>query len=331
MRAVFYERKGPAREVLQLGERPVPQPAAGEVRVRIHVSAVNPSDTKQRGGHRGNVTMPFPVVIPHQDGAGVIDAVGEGVDPARIGERVWVYEATLGRAFGTCAQYTTVPAHKAVALPAGADFEAGACMGIPAMTAHRCVMADGPVRGQTVLVHGGAGAVGYYAVQIAKIAGAARVIATVSREEQARRALEAGADHVVNYREEDVVRRVRQITGTDWGVDRAVDVAFGANLAVNMELLRPGAVIATYASDAAPEPAIPFWPMLARDLTVRFVLVYAMSRAAHDEAAAFVTEALAAGRFVHQVFDRFPIERVAEAHEATESMKNVGKVLVTIG
>ena len=285
MKAVFYERKGPAREVLQLGEQPLPQPAAGEVRVRVHVSAVNPSDTKQRGGHRGNVTMPFPVVIPHQDGAGVIDAVGAGVDPARVGQRVWIYEATLGRAFGTCAEYTTV--------------------------------------------HGGAGAVGYYAVQIAKIAGA-RVIATVSRPEQAERAREAGADHVLNYREDDLVRRVREITGADWGVDRAVDVAFGANLAVNMELLRPGAVIATYASDAVPEPAVPFWPMLAKDLTVRFVLVYAMSRAAHDEAAAFISEALEAGRFVHQVFQRYPIERCAEAHEATESMRNVGKVLLTV-
>jgi len=329
MKAVFYERKGPAREVLQLGERPVPRPAAGEVRVRVYVSAVNPSDTKQRGGHRGNVTMPFPAVIPHQDGAGVIDAVGEGVDPARVGQRVWVYEAMLGRPFGTCAEFTTVPAHKAVPLPDRADFEAGACMGIPAMTAHRCVMADGPVAGQTVLVHGGAGAVGFYAVQIAKIAGA-MVIATVSREEQARRAREAGADHVLNYREDDLVRRVREITGTDWGVDRAVDVAFGANLATNMELLRPGATIATYASDAVPDPQIPFWPMLARDLTVRFVLVYAMPRAAHDEAAAFITEALAAGRFVHQVQGRYPMERCDEAHEATESMRNVGKVLVSI-
>jgi NADPH2:quinone reductase len=171
--------------------------------------------------------------------------------------------------------------------------------------------------------------VGFYAVQIAKIAGA-RVIATVSREEQAQRARQAGADHVVNYRSEDVTQRVREITGAEWGVDRAVDVAFGANLAVNMTVMRAGGVIATYASDAVPDPAIPFWPMLARDLTVRFVLVYAMPRAAHDEAAAFVTEALAGGRFVPQVFGRFPIERTAEAHEATESMSNVGKVLVNV-
>lgn len=330
MQAVFYERKGAAREVLQFGERPRPMPGEGEVRVRIHVSAVNPSDTKQRGGHRGNTTMPFPVVIPHQDGAGVIDAVGEGVDPARVGERVWVYEATLGRPFGTCAEFTTVPAHKAVALPASADFTAGACMGIPAMTAHRCVMADGPVSGQTVVIHGGAGAVGFYAVQIAKIAGAANVIATVSRDEQARQAKLAGADHVLDYRNQDVAARVREITGRELGVNRVVDVAFGANLATNMEMLRPGGVIATYASDAVPDPAIPFWPMLARDLTVRFVLVYAMSREAHDDAAAFITEALTGDRFVHQVFGRFRLEEAAAAHEATESMRNVGKVLIDI-
>lgn len=329
MKAVYYERKGPAREVLQYGERALPEPAEGEVRVRVRVSAVNPSDTKNRGGARGNVTMPFPLVIPHQDGAGVIDAVGPGIDPGRVGERVWVYEATLGRQYGTCAEYTTVPAHKAVPLPSGVSFDAGACMGIPAMTAHRCVFADGPVAGKTVLVQGGAGAVGFYAVQIAKIAGA-KVIATVSREAQALQARRAGADEVINYRTENVVARVRAITGEDAGLDRVVEVAFGANLATDVALLKPGGAIATYASDAVPEPTIPFWPMLAKDLTVRFVLVYAMPRAAHDEAAAFITEALAGGRFVHQVFGHFPMTDVAAAHEAVESMSNVGKVLVKI-
>lgn len=331
MKAAWYERKGPAREVLQVGERPMPEPAPGEVRVRIHVSAVNPSDTKQRGGARGNVAMPFPFVIPHQDGAGVIDAVGAGVDASRVGQRVWVYEATLGRHGGTCAQYTTVPSHKAVPLPDNADFDAGACMGIPAMTAHRCVFADGPVAGRTVLVQGGAGAVGFYAVQMAKIGGAAKVIATVSRDAQARQARLAGADEVINYRTEDVAARVRAITGQEAGLDRVVEVAFGANLATDLALLKPGGVIATYASDAAPEPAIPFWPMLMKDLTVRFVLVYAMSREAHDEAAAFVTEALAGNRFVHQVFRKYAMEEIAAAHEATESMSNVGKVLVDVG
>jgi NADPH2:quinone reductase len=330
MLAVWYERKGPAREVLQFGEQPKPEPGPNEVRVRVHLSAVNPSDTKTRGGARGNTAMPFPAIIPHQDGAGVIDAVGAGVDARRIGQRVWIYEATLGRPGGTCAQYTTVPAHKAVALPDRADFEAGACMGIPVMTAHRCVMADGPVLGKTILVHGGAGAVGFYAIQVARLAGAARVIATVSREAQARQALAAGAHDVINYREEDVAARVREITGEPQGVDRVIEVAFGQNLPVNLPVMRPGGVIATYASDAVPDPAIPFWPMLAKDLTVRFVLVYAMSPAAHDDAALFITAALSAGELKHQFHQRFAMQDTAAAHEATESMKTVGKVLVQI-
>ena len=329
MKAVWYERKGPAREVLTIGERETPQPAAGEVRVRMHRSAVNPSDTKQRGGARGNVTMPFPFVIPHQDGAGVIDAVGAGVDAARVGERVWVYEATLGRFWGTAAQYSVVPAHKAVKLPDHTDFDAGACMGIPAMTAHRCVMADGPVTGKTVLVTGGAGAVGYYAVQIAKLEGA-RVIATVSRDEQAERARQAGADAVINYRTEDVGRRLQDLTGAASGIDRIVEVAFGANLATSVAVLKPNGVIASYASDAVPEPALPFWPMLSKDLTTRFVLVYAMSREAHDEAARWITAALDRRALVHQYYKTFALDEIALAHEATESMKQVGKVLVAI-
>ncbi|MFM1991951.1 MAG: hypothetical protein RJA99_4908 [Pseudomonadota bacterium] len=329
MKAAWYERKGPAREVLQLGERPTPEPSPGEVRVRVHRSAVNPSDTKQRGGLRGNVVMPFPYVIPHQDGAGVVDAVGAGVDPARIGERVWVYEATQGRFNGTAAQWTVVPAHKAVPLPAGADFDAGACMGIPAMTAHRCVTADGPVAGKVVLVQGGAGAVGYYAVQIARLEGAT-VIATVSRPEQAERAREAGAHHVIDRRADDVAARVRAITGADAGLDRVVEVAFGQNLATDVALLKPGGVIASYASDAVPEPAIPFWPMLQKDLTARFVLVYAMSREAHDDAARWITDALARGALRHQVHRTFALDDIAAAHEATEAMANVGKVLLAV-
>ncbi len=330
MRAAYYERKGPAREVLRVGERPMPEPGPGEVRVRIHVSAVNPSDTKARGGYRGNVHMPFPLVIPHQDGAGVIDAVGAGVDTARVGERVWVYEANFGRPFGTAAQYTTVPSRKAVRLPDAAGFDVGACMGIPAMTAHRCVFADGPVSGQTVLVQGGAGAVGFYAIQMAKLGGAARVVATVSREAQAQRAREAGADAVVNYRSENVVDRLKEITGSEPSVDRVVEVAFGANLPTDVAVLRPNGVIAAYSSDAVHQPAIPFWAMLLKDLTVRFVLVYAMPDEAHAEAADAITAALAAGRLRHQVFDTFSLTDIAAAHEATEAMANIGKVLVHI-
>lgn len=329
MKAAFYESKGAAREVLRVGERPVPTPLPGEVRVRVHMSAVNPSDTKARAGQRSK-EMPFPVVIPHQDGAGVIDEVGDGVDRARRGERVWIYEANLNRPFGTAAQYTCVPAYKAVALPEPVDFATGACLGIPAMTAHRCVFADGAPAGQTVLVHGGAGAVGFYAVQMARLGGAARVITTVSRPEQAERAREAGADVVINYRSEDVAQRVQEACTAQAAVDRVVDVAFGVNLAVNLAVLKASGVIATYASDAQPEPKVPFWPLLAKDITVHFVLVYAMSARAHAEAAAFITGALRGAGLKHQVHRVLPLEEIVAAHEATETMANVGKVLVRI-
>jgi len=331
MKAAYYERKGPAHQVLQFGVQPKPEPQAGEVRVRLQVSAVNPSDVKSRGIHRGVLTMPFPVIIPHQDGAGVIDAVGAGVNPARIGERVWIYEAVLGRPFGTCAQYTTVPDRNAVRLPDHVDFTVGACMGIPAMTAHRCVLADGPVRGKTVLVQGGAGAVGFYAVQIAKLEGA-RVIATVSREEQQAQALLAGADHVINYKTDDVVHRVRDITGEESGLDRVIEVAFGANLGTDVSLLKTGGVIASYASDAVPEPVLAFRPMLSKNLTMHFVLVYAMSRQAHEEAAIYINDALQAHKFKHQIFGRFgfALDQIVAAHEATESMSQIGKVLIDL-
>ncbi|MEY2717872.1 MAG: hypothetical protein RL539_904 [Pseudomonadota bacterium] len=328
MKAAFYRSKGPAAEVLQRGELDLPQPAPGEVRVRIKVSAVNPSDTKNRAGHRGNLAMPFPLIIPHQDGSGVIEAVGDSVSERRIGERVWVYEATLGRALGTCAEYCCVPSSKAIPLPDAADFEAGACMGIPAMTAHRCVFADGSVRGQRVLVLGGAGAVGFYAVQMAKLGGAACVLASVSRPEQAQAAIRAGADHVINYRSQDLVASCREIFAEDNPIDRVIDVAFGANLSHSLALLRVRGVIATYASDAVPEPSIPFWPMLAKDLTVRFVLVYAMGEEAHRAAAEYISEALSHNRLIHQIYKRYQLDDVVSAHEDCESMKILGKVLI---
>ena len=330
MKAAWYDTKGPAAQVLRVGELPDPEPLAGEVRVRVHVSAVNPSDAKARGGARGNVAMPFPRIVPHQDGAGVIDRVGAGVDPGRIGERVWVYEATLGRASGTAAQFSVVPAHKAVRLPDDVSFEVGACLGIPAMTAHRCVFADGPVTGKAVLVQGGAGAVGYYAVQMARLGGASLVLATVSREEQAARAREAGAHAVINYRTENVVERVADLLGPGRALDRVVDVAAGVNLADNVKMLGPRGVIAAYGSDAEPQPALPFFAMLAKDLTLRTVLVYVMSDEAHRLGMRFIDHALRAGQLVHQIQRVYTLDQIVEVHEACEAMKNLGKLLVRI-
>src|SRR3712207_5393389 len=238
MKAVWYERRGAARDVLQFGDMEAPDPQPGEVLVRIHATGINPSDTKSRSG-AGARPNPWPRIIPHQDGAGVIERVGDGVDAGRIGERVWIYEAQLGRPFGCAAQYVVVSERNAVPLPEGVSFEEGACLGVPALTAHRCVHGDGPVEGQTILATGGAGAVGFYAVQFAKLGGA-RVIATVSREEQAQVAREAGADVIVNRRAEDVVGRIAEITGAPdgRGIDRIVDVAFGANLETTLKVLK---------------------------------------------------------------------------------------------
>ncbi len=326
MRAAYYDRKGPPAEVLSLGDLARPTPAPGEVLVRVRASGINPSDTKGRGGARGNTAMPYPRIVPHQDGAGVIEAVGEGVPEARIGERVWLYEAQLGRAFGTAADYVVLPAEQSVRLPDSTSFAEGAALGVPAMTAHRAVFADGPVAGQTVLVTGGAGAVGFYAIQLARHGGA-RVIATVGGDAQAAIAREAGADLVFDRRDPALADKIRDGAG---GVDRIVEVAFGANLETSLKVLKANGVIAAYASDAEPTPALPFWPLVLLDATVRFVLVYAMTREAHEEAARAISDALDVGWLKHNVARVLPLARIAEAHALVESGTAGGKVVLEI-
>jgi NADPH2:quinone reductase len=325
MKAAFYDRNGPADEVLQVAELPMPAPGPGEVLVRVKASGVNPSDVRSRAGLRAK--MAYPRVIPQSDGAGVIEAIGAGVDPARVGERVWLWNGQWQRPFGTAADYIALPAFQASHLPDGVPYEAGACLGIPAMTAHRCVFADGPVEGQVVLVTGGAGAVGRYAIQFAKLGGA-QVIATVSRDDQAASAKAAGADLVLNRKTDDLAAAIRAFTGTERGVDRVVEVAFGANLDLTLQILAPRGVVATYSSDAVPEPTLPYWPLVMLDATVRFVLVYVMDRAAHDAAAQAIGQALAAGRLSAEIGGVFPLDRIAEAHEAVEAGSGLGKVIV---
>ena len=325
MRAVYYERLGAARDVLKLGAMETPLIGLGEVCVRVRISGINPSDVKRRGG-QSMPTMPFPRVIPHQDGAGVIEAVGAGVAPTRVGERVWLYEAQLGRPFGTAAEWVVLPSAQAVRLPDMVDFVAGASLGVPAMTAHRCVFADGPVTGQTVLVAGGAGAVGYYAIQLAKWGGA-QVMTTVSTPAKAEVARTAGADHVVNYRNEDVAARIRELTGGS-GVDRVVEVAFGYNLALNERILKPNGAIASYASDAEREPRLPYYAFSPNNATIHFVLVYVMSKAAHQAAIDDITTCLETGVLRHPTPHRFALEAIVAAHEAVESGQVTGKAVV---
>lgn len=330
MRAAWFDRKGPASEVLTIGELPKPVPAPGEVLVAVKASGINPSDTKTRGGARGNVAMPFPRIVPHQDGAGVILSVGEGVPESRIGQRVWIYEAQQGRAFGTGAEYVALPSIRAVPMADGMSFAEGACLGVAALTAHRCVFADGSVAGKTVLVTGGAGAVGFYAVQFAHHDGAT-VIATVSNDAQAAAARRAGADLVINRREDDVVARIAAIigNGNERCVDRIVEVAFGANLADSARMLKTNGVIATYSSDAVPEPAIPYWPLTMLDATIRFVLVYVMGDEAHREAIDHVSRAAAEGWLVHNIGHVLPLDQIVQAHELVEA-GGTGKVVIEL-
>ncbi len=328
MKAVWFERKGAARDVLVVGDMPDPIPDIGHVRVRVHVSGVNPSDTKTRSGYGGNTRMEFPRIIPGQDGAGVIDRVGPGVAEARIGERVWVYEAYRGRPFGTTAEYVVVPSQHAVRLPDTIDFDTGAGLGVPAMTAHRCLFADGALQGRTVLVQGGGGGVGNPAVQLARWAGA-RVIATVSRPQQEAAARAAGAHVVVDRKRENVVDAVRAATGGR-GVDRVVDVDFGQNVEADIAMLKTGGVIATYFSSPIGSPQFPFFPLMVNCIRVDFVLVYTMSQQAHVDAIRDVTACLEAGQYRTHVGARFGVEALADAHEAQDSGDVVGKILIDI-
>lgn len=323
MYAVWYERTGPADQVLTFGEVEMPVPGPEDVRVRIYASGVNPSDTKRRGG---DIPASFPRVIPHSDGAGVIEAVGTAVSPRRIGERVWLWNAQFGRPFGTAAEYAVVPSVQAVHLPDAIDFEMGACLGIPALTAHRCIFADGPVDGQTILIDGGAGAVGHAAIQLAKWGGAT-VIATVSSAEKAEIAHAGGADHALNYRKEDVIARVAEITGKK-GVDRVIDVAFGQNVKRNVSLLKINGTVAAYGSDADPYPQLPFFELLRKDITVHFVLVYIIPQEARESGLTDVTSALEAGALRPIIAARFPLQETAQAHQAVESGKIAGNVVI---
>ncbi len=330
MQAVWYENFGPADEAICYGELPDPEPTAGEVRVRLAVSGVNPIDVKRRQGGRGEMSAPR--VVPHFDGAGVIDAVGTGIDAGRVGERVWVYGAQWERNFGTAAEWVTLPAAQALALPDTASFEDGACLGIPALTAYPAVFADGEVRGQTVLITGGAGSVGRYAVQFAKLGGA-RTLATVSSDEKAALATSAGADYVINYRTEDVAARVAEITGVNsaqgGSVDRIVEVEFGGNLETSIQVLKTGGTIATYASQANPTPTIPFYELMYKSIVVRTVLTFQMSSALFHHATTDISRWLAEDLLSHHVGETYPLAETAAAHQAVE-LGTLGKVLVRL-
>jgi NADPH:quinone reductase-like Zn-dependent oxidoreductase len=326
MKAAWFEKFGPAREVLVVGEKPTPEPRAGEVRVRLYASGVNPSDVKKRAGSFPNL-LDQGYVIQNSDGAGVIDAVGDGVDARRVGERVWVYQAQFGRRFGTSAEYVALDANRAVPLPSNVSYETGACLGIPAMTAHRCVFADGPVAGQTIVVTGGAGRVGFYAIQWARHAGAT-VIASASNSRDEAICREAGAHHVFNHREANWGETVKQLNDGR-PVDRVVDVEFGANLPQVLQCIRTGGVIATYSSTQVREPVLPFFQMMYLDLTLHLVIVYSMPEPAKQQAIADIANALHAGWLRHRIAAVVPLADIARANELVEQGGSIGCVIVS--
>jgi NADPH2:quinone reductase len=323
MRAALYDHYGPAREVLRVEDIERPEPGPGEVRVRIEASGVNPTDWKSRAG-----STPRPIdgfQIPQHDGAGVIDAVGEGVNSSRNGQRVWIWLAAAGQCWGTAAQWSVVPERQAVPLPDGASAELGASLGVPAVTAYRCLFADGPLEGKNVLVAGGAGAVGHFAIELAKRAGA-RVVTTVSGPQKAELAAKAGADLVVNYRDADAAEQIRSFAGQ---IDRVVELALGANLELDLAVVAPHAQIVTYAAEAA-DPVLPVRACMTANVLLRFVLLYGVPRATLDQAAQDITMALAEGALTELPVTRFSLDDIVAAHEAVEAGA-VGKVLVIPG
>ena len=327
MKACWFEAFGAAQEVLQQGDWRTPEPGPGEVLVQLRTTGVNPSDVKKRAGAFPDLLEAGPV-IPHSDGAGVITAVGEGVSSSRVGERVFVYQAQYGRQLGTAAEYVALDSVRAPTLPENASFEVGACVGIPIMTAHRCVFADGPVADQLLLVMGGAGRVGHYAIQWAHRAGA-RVIATASNEQDAAACREAGAEAVVNHRDPEWGQAVLDLTEGQ-KIDRVIEVEFGANLPELLHCVRIGATIATYSSTVVPEPALPFRTMMFMDLTVRMVIVYAMPEEAKAQAVADTQAALVEGGLQHRIAETLPFDQMAKAHEIIEEGSVRGCVVVAI-
>lgn len=324
MKAAWYEKQGPAAEVLTIGEMPDPSPGPGEVRIRIYASGINPGDTKKRGDVFG-IGMPYPRVIPHSDGAGIVDQVAPDVSKALLGKRVWCFGAQSYRPFGTAAEFTVIPADHVAPLPANASFEIGACLGIPGITAHRAVHVAGSVGGKAVLVQGAGGAVGSCAVQLARFAGA-HVIGTVRSGAEEEAARKAGA-HDVLLNDGDLIAKVLKISPQ--GLDHIAEVAFGANIERDIELLKQGGTLATFATNDA-QPSIPFWPMVFKNIQVNFLGSDDFSSDAKTTAAKDLNGALQAGWSGFDIGERLPLAEIARAHELADQPKRPGRIVIMI-
>lgn len=326
MQAITYDRFGPARAVLTLGDTPNPAPGPGEVCVTLAYSGVNPSDVKSRAGTRPGVTKPaFPLIVPHSDGAGEICAVGAGVDPARIGQKVWIWNGQWQRSHGTAAQEITLPADQAVPLPASASLQTGATLGIPGLTACHAVFGGGDVSGKTLLIQGGGGSVGYLAVQLARWGGA-KVIATCSARD-ADRVSDAGATAVLDYRAPDLAQQVLAANaGSE--VDCIVEVEFGRNIDMDAQTIAPNGRIAAYGSAAEMSPTLHFGPLLFKAATIDIVLIYLLPDAPRAAAIKKLHAALDAGALSSPIDGVFPLAQTIAAHEAVEAAGRVGATLI---
>jgi len=323
MRAAYYEQNGAAREVLRVGEVETPQAGPGEVRVKLATSGVNPSDVKSRQGTTRKIT--WPRLIPQSDGAGVIDQVGDGIAKSRIGERVWIWNGQWRRAFGTAAEFVALPAAQAVKLPDKVDFAGGACLGIPAMTAIHALALSGADKGSTLLVAGGAGSVSQYAIQFAKAAGAT-VLATISSPEKAKAAQEAGADHTIDYKREDVGERVMELTGKR-GVDAVIEMDLAANAKLIPFVLRPKGSVIVYGT-GAPNVSLPAYFCLTQSIRVQFFLVYELDTLERERAVSAIGRALEQGRLINRIATpTYALSDIAAAHEAVER-GTIGNVIV---
>lgn len=324
MRAAWYERTGAAREVLVVGDMADPEPGPGEVRVKLATSGVNPSDWKARMGSR---PMIAPRIIPHSDGAGVIDKVGAGVPASRVGERVWVWNGQWKRPFGTCATMITVASEQAVRLPDNTPFEAGACFGIPLLTAYRALTTDTSVAGKSVLVTGGAGGVGHYAIQLARLLGARQIITSTSGDAKAAHAKAAGADHCVNYKTGNLVEQIKDLTGGR-GVDRLVDLDIAGHGKLLPDIIAKDGLVAAYGTNNQ-QVGVEFTRMIVQGIGIRFFIVYELATDVRRAAEAHLTRLLEAGTLQHAIA-AYPLDRIVEAHESVEQGRHIGNVVVTM-
>ena len=326
MKAAWYEKTGDAADVLKVGELPDPSPGSNEVLISVKTSGVNPSDVKTRAGARGD--LQFSRIVPHSDGAGIIVDVGKNVDSKRIGERVWIWNAAYGRPNGTCAELISLPENQAVAMSDHVSFEAAACLGIPASTAYHGIFAEGSVQNKTLMITGGAGAVGFYGIQLAKWAGA-KVISTVSSKEKSKIAEDAGADLILNYKKDNVVDSVLEFTKGN-GVDRVLEVEFGGNIHINPKIIKTNGTIAAYASMGNIEPTLPFYDFMFKGIKINTFLIYSICKKDRKILIEGMTKALNENALEHLIASSFSLNDVVGAHEEVESNKNVGNVIVTV-